>query len=146
MPALAAVALTLALSASPSLAQNPSLSKLPFPEYMQGKPSVAPPYISTDRVPVIRDGVTKYVPGDKIVTPDSTQTITNKTLDYNENTFLNFPFSGGVGGPLPTSCSGLEDGSLYNNNGTVGICTSATLTWDDGSTVTFDDGTPVAGF
>lgn len=148
---MAAVALALALSTGASFAQTSPT--IPFPEYMEqpNKSAVQPPYGATDRLPVIRNGVTGYVPGDKIVTPDSPQTVTGKTFDYNSNTFLNFPVGGGTGGVLPTSCSGLPDGSLYNSNGTVAICTTGnngttSLTWDDASQVTFDDGTPVAGF
>ena len=61
-------------------------NQLPFPDYMGKKQFISPPYLDTDRIPLIREGATGAIPGDKILTTDSEQDVTNKTIDCSENT------------------------------------------------------------
>jgi hypothetical protein len=70
----------------------------PFKDYIPAASTATTPYAADDYVPMVQDGATKKVPGNNLVTLDGAQTITGKTFDYTQNTFVNFPSAGGGGG------------------------------------------------
>lgn len=90
----------------------------------------------------LKDGG-RALPSGNIVGTTDAQTLTGKTMDWNNNTFLNFPVAS-WDAPVPTSCAGRADGTLYNNGGTLALCgaVTAALTWGgvpltwDGASIT----------
>lgn len=59
------------VAATPSVADD-----LSFPDYMGNKQSLSPPYLSDDKIPIVRNGFTWWIPGDQVITPDgSTATL-----------------------------------------------------------------------
>ena len=85
----AALALGLALAHGATAQTNPTL---PFPQYMANKTIAAAPFAGSDYVPLLRNGAVMKIPGNKIVTTDDDQTITHKTIDFNNNTFVHMPY------------------------------------------------------
>lgn len=96
---------------------------------------VGPGNAVSGQIPTFGDSTGKLlsssgIAASALVTLSDAQTLTNKSLTT--PTII-----------LPTDCTGLPDGTLYNRNGSPAICIiAAVLTADDGSTpLTADDGT-----
>lgn len=92
----------------------------------------------------LKDGG-RALPAGNIVGTTDAQTLTGKTMDWNNNTFLNFPVAS-WDAPVPTSCVGRADGTLYNNGGTLALCGAVTnmLSLNDGGKLLLNSGGALA--
>lgn len=63
-------------------------AELPFPSYLEDKSTISPPFLDTDKVPLVREGQTYGIPGDQITTIDNDQALVNKTIDCALNTCI----------------------------------------------------------
>lgn len=70
-----------------------SSGDLKFPQYLNSRRSLSPPFLNTDKVPIVRGSQAYQVPGSDFLTTLGPQEIRNKSIDCTMNTCLNFPLS-----------------------------------------------------
>jgi hypothetical protein len=98
------------------------MANVSFEVLIKDAPNTTPPYLVTDYVPVIRDGVTRHILGSNLIKTD----LSNTTFADGSG---NFTFSGWVANKVKTvtktgnySVLVTDSGSYFNNIGaTVGI-------------------------
>src|SRR6185437_154377 len=102
-------------------------SGVDFNNFVSGLTSAAAPYGGTDYIPLVRGGVSYKVSTNQFALLNGSQTLTNKTIDCNNNVCLNIPLSA-------------LTGIVAAANGGTGVANSNTITLG-GNLVTVGGGT-----
>jgi hypothetical protein len=119
------------LGVSPAAAQ---ISGTDFNTFVSGLTPASAPYGGTDYLPLIRGGASYKVSTNQFALVNGSQTLTNKTIDCNNNTCLNIPFSA-LSGIIPAA----NGGTGVANTGSVTI--GGNLVTIGGGTLGFGTGT-----
>src|SRR6185312_3520952 len=98
-----------------------------FNTFVSGLNIASAPYTNNDSIPLVRSGTSYRIVANQLALLNGSQTLTNKTIDCNNNTCLNVPISSVTGIVLPA-------------NGGTGIANTGTLTLG-GDMVTIGAGT-----